>query len=54
MQLICDICGVLIGATNIGFVRHPVNTEEKATMKCKTCHTTRKRHKRQSSYMFLK
>lgn len=54
MQLICDICGIVLSATNIGFVRHPVSTREKPTVKCKTCHGSRKRFRRRSSYGLLK
>lgn len=55
LKLKCDMCGVALNFTNIGFVSHPQEDHLKAVMRCKKCHGKIKEKKRQrnSSYMIL-
>jgi len=55
LKLKCDMCGTVLGATNIGFVSHPQEDHLKAIMRCKKCHSKIKEKKRQrnSSYLII-
>ena len=55
LKLKCDMCGVALNFTNIGFVSHPQEDHLKPIMRCKKCHGKIKEKKRQrnSSYMII-